>query len=85
MRSKLIPIGNSRGVRLPKSIIEQCGLGDEIELEVRNGCLILRSPTVLRAGWEAAFKRMRAQNHDRLLDAQAVSTPTEWDESEWKW
>jgi antitoxin MazE len=85
MRSKLIPIGNSRGVRLPKAVIEQCGLGGEIELEVRDGCLIVRAPKVARAGWEAAFKRMRARNHDRLLDAESVSRPTEWDESEWKW
>jgi antitoxin MazE len=85
MRSKLIAIGNSRGLRLPKSVIEQCGLDDEIELEVRDGCVILRSPKVPRAGWEAAFKRMRAENHDRLLDAQAVSRPTDWEESEWTW
>ena len=85
MRSKLIPIGNSRGVRLPKSVIEQCGLGDEIELVVRNDCLIVRSPKAPRAGWEEAFKRMRAANHDRLLDAQAVAKPTEWDETEWTW
>jgi antitoxin MazE len=85
MRSKLIAIGNSRGVRLPKSVIEQCGLDDEIELEVREGCLILRSPKVPRAGWEAAFRRMRARNHDRLLDADAVNKPTVWEGSEWRW
>jgi antitoxin MazE len=85
MTAKLIAIGNSRGIRLPKSVIEQCGLGDEIELEVRDGCLILRSSKAPRAGWEEAFERMHAAAHDRLLDVEAVSQPSEWDESEWKW
>ncbi len=43
MRAKVIKIGNSRGIRIPKSIIEQSGLNDEVELEVRNDQIIIKS------------------------------------------
>jgi antitoxin MazE len=85
MNAKLVPIGNSRGVRLPKSVIGQCGLGDEIELVVRDGCLIIRPSRAARAGWEEAFERMHAAGDDHLLDLDPVSQATEWEKSEWTW
>jgi antitoxin MazE len=85
MKSKLVAIGNSRGIRLPKSVLEQVGLEDEIELEVRSDHLVLRSPAKPRAGWDAAFARMRREGHDALLDPRSAHAPTTWDRSEWKW
>jgi antitoxin MazE len=85
MRTKLVEIGNSRGIRIPKALIEQCGLGGEIELEPREGELIVRSPKTPRAGWEAAFAAMGKRGDDRLLDERSVSQLTEWEREEWQW
>jgi antitoxin MazE len=56
MKALLVPIGNSRGVRIPKPLIEQCGLTDEVDLDVQDGTILIRAPRVgPRAGWTKAF------------------------------
>jgi antitoxin MazE len=82
VKTRLVRIGNSRGVRLPKSLIAQAGLSDEVELHVRDGAIILERATTVRSGWEEAAKEMRKRNEDRLLDPV---TPTHFDEEEWEW
>jgi len=82
MRASIIKIGNSQGIRLPKPILEQCGFHNEVELEVRNHELILKSPTNPRANWEKAFAAMAANGDDNLLDSVLT---TQWDEEEWEW
>ena len=82
MRANLVQIGNSRGVRIPKAILEQTGLRDEIEMEVRGSQLVIRAVKHTRAGWDEAFAEMAARGDDALLDA---GTSTKWDESEWEW
>ena len=54
MRAKLVRIGNSRGIRLPKPLIEQAGLSDEVELEARKGAIVISPVNGTRAGWEDA-------------------------------
>jgi antitoxin MazE len=84
MKSRLIKIGNSRGVRLPKAVIEQAGLNDEIELEVkRNGVLIRRSGHP-RAGWDEAFRAMAEAGDDELIDGPLPPLTT-FDLEEWEW
>ena len=85
MRAKLVPIGNSKGVRLPKAVLEQCGLSDELELEVRGEQVVLRAAGRPRAGWDAAFARMARRGADRVLDAESVHRPTGWEREEWRW
>jgi antitoxin MazE len=82
VRTRLVRIGNSRGVRLPKSLIAQAGLSDEVELHVKDGAIILERATNVRSGWEEAAKEMRERDEDRLLDP---ATPTHFDEEEWDW
>jgi antitoxin MazE len=82
MRSTLVAIGNSRGVRIPKAFLKQAGLRDEVELDVRGSQIVIRAAKRPRAGWAEAFARMAARGDDAMLDAP---TPTEWDESEWEW
>ncbi len=82
MKTRLVRIGNSRGVRLPKTIIAQAGLTDEVELEVRDGAVLIARATSTRSGWADATRQMRQRDDDRLLDA---STPTRFDEKEWQW
>jgi antitoxin MazE len=82
MRAHLVQIGNSRGVRIPKPLLEQTGLRDEVEIEVRGEQLVIRAANPPRAGWAEAFARMAERGDDALLDREL---PTEWDLSEWKW
>jgi antitoxin MazE len=82
IRTRLIKIGNSQGIRIPKALIEQVGLGPDVEVEAQDGQLVIRPVRHPRAGWEAEFRAMAARGDDRLLDAE---TPTQWDESEWHW
>jgi antitoxin MazE len=82
MKARLIRIGNSRGVRLPKPLIEEAGLKDDVQLRVRDGEVIITSVNEPRSGWAEAARHARNQDHDRLLDE---STPTEFDQKEWRW
>lgn len=82
MRTRLVRIGNSRGVRLPKSVIAQAGLGEEVELHVRDGAVILERATTTRSGWAEAAEEMVERNEDLLLD---FPTPTHFDDKEWEW
>ncbi len=82
MKTKLVQIGNSRGIRLPKPLIEQAGLTDEVELEVRDGTIVIAATMPVRSGWATAAKELRAREGDTLLDKPAA---THFDEQEWKW
>jgi antitoxin MazE len=83
MTTSLIAIGNSRGIRIPKPLIEQCGLQDEVEMEVRDDAIVLRSPRSPRAGWDKAFAQMARLGDDALLHSEPQ--PSKWDEEEWEW
>ncbi len=82
MKTRLIRIGNSRGVRLPKAIIAQAGLTEEVELGVRDGAIIIARTNSARSGWADAARQMRERDEDLLLDPPV---PTLFDEKEWEW
>jgi len=84
MKSKIVKIGNSRGIRIPKPFIEQTGLGEEVEIQVEGNRLIIGTAARPRAGWEAAFQKMANAGDDALLDGD-VQVPTSWEEAEWEW
>ena len=84
MKTTLVRIGNSRGIRLPKPVIEQCGFENEVEMEVHHHELVIRSSSQPREGWAGAFARMAEARDDELLDRVAETGPT-WDEEEWEW
>lgn len=81
-RARIVRIGNSRGLRLPKALIEQAELSEEVELYAEPGRLVVQSVREPRLGWAEAAKQMRAAGEDRLLDAP---TPTRFDDEDWKW
>jgi antitoxin MazE len=81
-RSKVIKIGNSRGVRIPQVLLEQASLSGEVEMVVDGDKLIIHSVHAPRQGWDAQFERMAQSGEDHLLDEL---TPTQWDEDEWIW
>ena len=84
MKTNIIRIGNSRGIRIPKTLLEQCRLGDTVELAVRNDHLVVRSARRPRAGWEEAFRRMAQEGDDKFIDKEFLSA-TQWDRTEWEW
>jgi antitoxin MazE len=75
----LFKLVNSRGIRLPKVLIEEAQLEDEVKLEAEPGRIVIRRGSRPRAGWAAAAQKMRERNEDRLLDP---TTPTRFDEKE---
>jgi antitoxin MazE len=81
-RTRLIRLGNSRGLRLPKALIEFAGLSDRVEVRSEPGRLIVRPIREARAGWAEAAKRMRAVGDDALLDE---ATATRFDDDAWQW
>ena len=82
IRSKVIKIGNSRGIRIPRTLLEQAGLTDDVEMMVEGNKLIIHSAQLPRQGWDAQFTAMAEQGEDQLLD----QTPaTQWEEGEWAW
>jgi antitoxin MazE len=82
MKARLVNMGNSRGVRLPKPLIEQAGLGDDVELELRDGAIVISAVRAPRSGWAEAAARLSSRPDSGLLDAPV---PTHFDEDEWRW
>jgi len=73
MHTTLIRIGNSRGVRLPKDVIEAAGLKDSLDLEVREGAVVIRAVGNVRSGWADAAMDCRGAGDDALEEWDAVA------------
>lgn len=84
IRTKLVKIGNSQGIRLSKTLLEQSGIFGEVGLEVQSDGIMIRpiAPLTVRSGWDQAFATMAQQGDDRLLDEH---TTNEWEQTEWDW
>jgi len=82
MKARLVRIGNSRGIRLPKPVIDELGLTDEVEMEVRADSLVIRPSYGRRSGWAAAAESLVADEGRGMLDAPAS---TRFDDEEWTW
>lgn len=83
MKAKIIKIGNSKGIRLPKTLLKEVELGEEVILEASRGSIVVRPASAPRSGWEDAFKQMAQKGDDKLLDKE-IST-SNWDNEEWEW
>jgi antitoxin MazE len=84
MKTEIIRIGNSRGVRLPKLLLDKAGLTGEVEIEASPGQLVIRSAKRPRQGWEEQFAAMASAGDDALLEGDELM-PTEWESQEWQW
>lgn len=82
MDTKLIRIGNSRGIRIPKGLIEAAGLSAPLRLRVVDAGLLIERANEPRADWEEEARNLQAADHAGLLDDPL---PTAFDESEWEW
>jgi antitoxin MazE len=80
MKANIIAIGNSKGIRIPKALLEQCGFAESVEIQVEDSCLVLSPAAGVREGWEDAFKAMAAKRDDKLIE----TPPPKFDESDWQ-
>jgi antitoxin MazE len=83
MKVKLVRIGNSRGIRIPKSVLEQCGLEEAADLRVEKNRLVLVPEHRPRQGWEEAFIAAGPSSDDELL-LEALPSGA-FDREEWRW
>jgi len=81
MEISVIQIGNSKGIRLAKTILEKYGITDTVELILKEGFLIIKPVKKVREGWDAAFKEMASNKDDELLmdDIFEDENLEEWD------
>lgn len=84
VKTRLVKIGNSQGIRIPKVLLDQVGLKNDIELEVQGDHIVLRAARRPREGWDEQFRRMAEHDDDELLDKD-VRSGSLWDEEEWTW
>jgi antitoxin MazE len=84
VKARIVKIGNSRGVRIPKVLLEQLHLGSEVEMVVDKDQLIIRPSSSLRQGWDEQFRTMSERGNDTLLDAPLPAL-TAWEDEEWVW
>jgi antitoxin MazE len=84
VRAKIIKIGNSRGICIPKHFLEQTKLGDEVELEAHGNQIIIRPVTYPRQGWDEAFQAI-AECGDDQLSGDDLTGQIRWDQEEWEW
>ena len=86
MKVKIVKIGNSRGIRIPKVLLRQTGIDDEVNLEVEDNQIILRPlKKSVREGWNNSFIKMAEMNDDRLVQDENMISQTSFDEDEWEW
>jgi antitoxin MazE len=80
METSIIKIGNSRGLRLSKSILEKYNINDRVEIILEKGRIILKPIESPRKNWEAAFQKMHLENDDQLLVNDVFDNETfeEW-------
>lgn len=83
MKAEIIKIGNSKGIRIPKPILESCGFEGAVELEVEKGRLVISARHQVRENWSEAFRQMNEAGDDLALIPEDSSS--EWDETEWQW
>jgi antitoxin MazE len=84
VRARIVRIGNSQGIRIPKALLEESGLSGEVDLSVHEGKLIVAPAGQPRQGWADAFRRMAESGNDALLDGDAT-TSAAFDGESWEW
>ncbi len=84
MKTRIIRIGNSQGIRIPKPLLDQSGLDEEVELELHQNRIVIRPGYRARYDWESQFEAMAEQGDDKPLNGDTLTLST-WDEDEWEW
>jgi antitoxin MazE len=84
IKTRIVKIGNSQGIRIPKLLLDQLGFSVDVEIAVQQNNLVIRPLQHPRQGWEEQFRAMAEHGDDQLVDGDIV-TLSAWDEEEWEW
>ena len=84
MRARVVKIGNSQGIRIPKTLLDQSGISDDVELEVEKDQIVIRPISNPRKDWEKAFKAMAEKRDDALINGDENFSHS-WDDEKWQW
>jgi len=92
VKSKVVRIGNSKGIRIPHALLQQLHLTKDVEMSVQDDQLIIRAARAPRDGWEDRFARAAAAQFSTLPEqapveapAEAIEISTEWDGAGLAW
>jgi len=82
MLISVVQIGNSKGIRLPKTVLEQCDINDKLDMEIKDNEIILRPVNKTpREGWSDKFKLMAKNGDDKLVVSESIDI----DMANWEW
>ena len=82
MKAVIIPIGNSKGIRIPKTILEQCNISKDVSLEVKGNSIIIKPvKSKPRKNWDRYFAGMNEKKEDKLM----IDDQTDLDMDGWEW
>lgn len=81
VKARIVAIGNSQGVRIPKPLLEHAGLAGDVELHAESGRIVIAAARRVRAGWSEAAAALHARGEDGVLD----TPPPAFDAEEWEW
>jgi len=84
MHTRIVKIGNSHGVRIPKALLEESGLSGEVDISVDDGTLVIAAAGQPRQGWDEAFRQMALHGDDELLDGD-LATAGSFEVESWEW
>jgi antitoxin MazE len=79
MQVTITRIGNSQGIRIPKSILAQCGFTDTATIVIKDNQIII-APTQPRHNWQEQFAQTKPTYESELIDFSNT-----WDQDEWQW
>ena len=83
MKTNIVTIGNSQGIRIPKILLEQSKLSGEVELEVKGESILISPARKPREGWAEQFKKALAEEGDEEIFGENIQN--RFDEEEWEW
>ena len=84
IKSKIVRIGNSQGVRIPHFLLQQLHLANEVEMSIQDDQLVIRAARKPRQDWEARFSRVLTADED-FPGEESTPQLTDWDGTEWIW
>jgi antitoxin MazE len=84
MKTRIVRIGNSQGIRIPKLLLERSKLVEEVEMEALDNEIVIRAAKQPRQDWESAFRAMAERGDDELLDKN-LETQSQWGQADWQW
>jgi len=79
MKTNIIKIGNSKGIRIPSNILKECNFDDEVEIKVVENKILIQAVKEPRKGWGTSFKEMHKNKDDELIIDDSIDIQEDWD------